>query len=313
MLMFLLIQRDEEEERRKRRREKNKVAAARCRNKKKERTEYLQKVSICSSVVYTSGILYAPVPYMLQTAMCSKCTCTLYALVPYTLQYPTCSDPLYAWYATVAPHLLQYPIHSSALYAPGTYLLQYSVRSDTLLQDPIPFRTLCAPVPFMLQYSVYSNSLSLTLSVLISFHLLLSRNRSAWKWWTQTWKHRLKSWNMNGSSLSSCSTVIGPPASWGQTASRPLKRRATLSWSSWKSNENHPHTQFHITVYRWAHCQLAQALDSKHLDILGKREWLLSDPGHWNLKIHSRPHYIGLHVSSYKTFVGLFILFYVLS
>ncbi|XP_073783805.1 jun dimerization protein 2 isoform X3 [Danio rerio] len=38
-------EKDEEEERRKRRREKNKVAAARCRNKKKERTEYLQKVS----------------------------------------------------------------------------------------------------------------------------------------------------------------------------------------------------------------------------------------------------------------------------
>ncbi|XP_029454261.1 jun dimerization protein 2 [Rhinatrema bivittatum] len=36
---------DEEEERRKRRREKNKVAAARCRNKKKERTEFLQKES----------------------------------------------------------------------------------------------------------------------------------------------------------------------------------------------------------------------------------------------------------------------------
>ncbi|XP_039325158.1 jun dimerization protein 2 isoform X3 [Saimiri boliviensis] len=34
---------DEEEERRKRRREKNKVAAARCRNKKKERTEFLQR------------------------------------------------------------------------------------------------------------------------------------------------------------------------------------------------------------------------------------------------------------------------------
>lgn len=39
------VQRDEEEERRKRRREKNKVAAARCRNKKKERTDYLQKVT----------------------------------------------------------------------------------------------------------------------------------------------------------------------------------------------------------------------------------------------------------------------------
>nr|XP_020018899.1 jun dimerization protein 2 [Castor canadensis] len=33
------------EERRKRRREKNKVAAARCRNKKKERTEFLQRES----------------------------------------------------------------------------------------------------------------------------------------------------------------------------------------------------------------------------------------------------------------------------
>lgn len=41
---MLVDQRDEEEERRKRRREKNKVAAARCRNKKKERTDYLQKV-----------------------------------------------------------------------------------------------------------------------------------------------------------------------------------------------------------------------------------------------------------------------------
>ncbi|XP_063080023.1 jun dimerization protein 2-like [Engraulis encrasicolus] len=38
-------ERDEEDDRRKRRREKNKVAAARCRNKKKERTEYLQKES----------------------------------------------------------------------------------------------------------------------------------------------------------------------------------------------------------------------------------------------------------------------------
>ncbi|XP_067894532.1 jun dimerization protein 2-like isoform X2 [Heterodontus francisci] len=35
----------EDDERRKRRREKNKVAAARCRNKKKERTEFLQKES----------------------------------------------------------------------------------------------------------------------------------------------------------------------------------------------------------------------------------------------------------------------------
>lgn len=38
-------ERDEDDERRKRRREKNKVAAARCRNKKKERTDFLQKES----------------------------------------------------------------------------------------------------------------------------------------------------------------------------------------------------------------------------------------------------------------------------
>ncbi|TNM95497.1 hypothetical protein fugu_016580 [Takifugu bimaculatus] len=43
--LMIKAERDEEEERRKRRREKNKVAAARCRNKKKERTDYLQKVT----------------------------------------------------------------------------------------------------------------------------------------------------------------------------------------------------------------------------------------------------------------------------
>ncbi|XP_072532946.1 jun dimerization protein 2 [Salminus brasiliensis] len=44
---FSLLQSEEadDNERRKRRREKNKVAAARCRNKKKERTDYLQKES----------------------------------------------------------------------------------------------------------------------------------------------------------------------------------------------------------------------------------------------------------------------------
>ncbi|XP_051510480.1 jun dimerization protein 2-like [Myxocyprinus asiaticus] len=36
---------DDDDERKKRRREKNKVAAARCRNRKKERTDYLQKES----------------------------------------------------------------------------------------------------------------------------------------------------------------------------------------------------------------------------------------------------------------------------
>lgn len=44
---------DEEEERRKRRREKNKVAAARCRNKKKERTEFLQRVSRAAGSIST--------------------------------------------------------------------------------------------------------------------------------------------------------------------------------------------------------------------------------------------------------------------
>ncbi|CAL9686595.1 unnamed protein product [Knipowitschia caucasica] len=43
--LVIKSERDEEEDRRKRRREKNKVAAARCRNKKKERTDYLQKES----------------------------------------------------------------------------------------------------------------------------------------------------------------------------------------------------------------------------------------------------------------------------
>uniref|UniRef100_A0A4W5KY85 BZIP domain-containing protein n=1 Tax=Hucho hucho TaxID=62062 RepID=A0A4W5KY85_9TELE len=36
---------DEDDERRRRRRDKNKVAAARCRNRKKERTDFLQRVS----------------------------------------------------------------------------------------------------------------------------------------------------------------------------------------------------------------------------------------------------------------------------
>ncbi|XP_061551573.1 jun dimerization protein 2-like isoform X2 [Phycodurus eques] len=43
--LVIKTERDEEDDRRKRRREKNKVAAARCRNKKKERTDYLQKES----------------------------------------------------------------------------------------------------------------------------------------------------------------------------------------------------------------------------------------------------------------------------
>ncbi|KAK5857326.1 hypothetical protein PBY51_010579 [Eleginops maclovinus] len=43
--MVIKTERNEEDDRRKRRREKNKVAAARCRNKKKERTDYLQKES----------------------------------------------------------------------------------------------------------------------------------------------------------------------------------------------------------------------------------------------------------------------------
>lgn len=51
------FQLDEEEERRKRRREKNKVAAARCRNKKKERTEFLQRVGALGLSQGTAGTL----------------------------------------------------------------------------------------------------------------------------------------------------------------------------------------------------------------------------------------------------------------
>lgn len=45
---------DDDEERKKRRREKNKVAAARCRNRKKERTDFLQKVSKIKYYNYTT-------------------------------------------------------------------------------------------------------------------------------------------------------------------------------------------------------------------------------------------------------------------
>ncbi|XP_067421096.1 cyclic AMP-dependent transcription factor ATF-3 isoform X1 [Emydura macquarii macquarii] len=38
----------QEDERKKRRRERNKIAAAKCRNKKKEKTECLQKLCLCS-------------------------------------------------------------------------------------------------------------------------------------------------------------------------------------------------------------------------------------------------------------------------
>lgn len=63
---------DEEEERRKRRREKNKVAAARCRNKKKERTEFLQRVSGAAAVGGASSLAGADV-------LCSQGRCrTLY-------------------------------------------------------------------------------------------------------------------------------------------------------------------------------------------------------------------------------------------
>ncbi|KAL6105735.1 jdp2 [Pungitius sinensis] len=43
--LVIKTERDEEDDRRRQRREKNKVAAARCRNKKKERTDYLQNES----------------------------------------------------------------------------------------------------------------------------------------------------------------------------------------------------------------------------------------------------------------------------
>ncbi|XP_017306820.1 jun dimerization protein 2 [Ictalurus punctatus] len=52
-LSLLQSEMADEEERRKRRREKNKVAAARCRNKKKERTDFLQKESERLEVVNT--------------------------------------------------------------------------------------------------------------------------------------------------------------------------------------------------------------------------------------------------------------------
>lgn len=47
---------DEDDDRRKRRREKNKVAAARCRNKKKERTDFLQKTATLQSLLCCLGV-----------------------------------------------------------------------------------------------------------------------------------------------------------------------------------------------------------------------------------------------------------------
>ncbi|KAK3506916.1 hypothetical protein QTP70_031189 [Hemibagrus guttatus] len=52
-LSLLQSEMADEDERRMRRREKNKVAAARCRNKKKERTDFLQKESERLEVVNT--------------------------------------------------------------------------------------------------------------------------------------------------------------------------------------------------------------------------------------------------------------------
>lgn len=63
----MCVQRDEEQERRKRRREKNKVAAARCRNKKRERTDYLQKVrhDKCQCEK-TKSLVSVPAPVLLR-------------------------------------------------------------------------------------------------------------------------------------------------------------------------------------------------------------------------------------------------------
>lgn len=69
-----ILQRDEEEERRKRRREKNKVAAARCRNKKKERTDYLQKVRrACFTIfhIFTSSVVRAGAKFLLHISFSS--------------------------------------------------------------------------------------------------------------------------------------------------------------------------------------------------------------------------------------------------
>lgn len=52
----------EEDERKKRRRERNKIAAAKCRNKKKEKTECLQKVSV---FLPCPGLLLTPVPHLM--------------------------------------------------------------------------------------------------------------------------------------------------------------------------------------------------------------------------------------------------------
>lgn len=45
----------EEVDRRKRRRERNKIAAAKCRNKKKEKTDCLQKVELENIVLCATG------------------------------------------------------------------------------------------------------------------------------------------------------------------------------------------------------------------------------------------------------------------
>lgn len=60
----------EEVDRRKRRRERNKIAAAKCRNKKKEKTDCLQKVEFCYShkTYYNiSGNLFSIEPFSLDT------------------------------------------------------------------------------------------------------------------------------------------------------------------------------------------------------------------------------------------------------
>lgn len=64
-------------------------------------------------------------------------------------------------------------------------------------------------------------------------------------------------------------------------------------------------THFHVTVYRLALLQLAEALGLKHLDILRKVGELRLNKAtrktHWWW-----PQYIGLCVGSYKTFMGMF-------
>lgn len=77
----------------------------------------------------------------------------------------------------------------------------------------------------------------------------------------------------------------------------PLLEQVEAEWEG--------HTHFHVTVYRLAPLQLAEALGLKHLDILRNVGELRLNKA--TSKTHWRwPQYIGLCVGSYKTFMWLF-------